>query len=263
MVASVEIQEVNVQTEAQMTTGTVTSLDFNDANPDTIVINGGGTWDATNIAGSIIRISSATVGANDGDWTISSVSGATATLVSGDALSVSSGDTTAVIAGEVAIDKTSGTIRFKNADNPTVDTNDPLVIPTSNTEYSYEKWLKLRITATAPDTEITNVEFYMDGAKGWQAGVKLWGDVSESAYVDPGIPTETNDPPQTPLNGTPVAATDAFTWTAGSPVTVGAGPFTTANTDIGNWVILVMEVETGSTQGTLTAETATFEYDEI
>jgi hypothetical protein len=33
--------------------------------------------------------------------------------------------------------------------------------------------------------------------------------------------------------------------------------------DIGGFVVLVMEVEPSATQGTLTAETGTFSYDEI
>ncbi len=36
--------------------------------------------------------------------------------------------------GETATDKTSGTVRFKNADNATVDTSNRLIIQTSNTE---------------------------------------------------------------------------------------------------------------------------------
>jgi hypothetical protein len=164
-------------------------------------------------------------------------------------------------AGETATNKDGGTVRFKNADNATVDANDPLVIPTANTEYSFEKFLRMFIGATGPDNEITNLEFFMDGAKGWAAGVKLWGR-SIAAYTTPAVPTETNDPPQIPVGGTPAAATDAFTWTTGAPLSLGAGPFSTVSTDMGNYVDLVLEVEIGSTQGTLTAETATFRYDE-
>ncbi len=165
-------------------------------------------------------------------------------------------------AGETPTDKTGSTVRFKRADNATVDTNDPLPIPTSNRTYSYEKFLRMHIGGTGPDTQITNLKFYMDGAKGWETAVKLWGR-GLTAYTTPGIPTETNDPPQIPVGGTPVAATDAFAWTAGSPLVLGAGPFSTINTDMGNYVDLVMEVEIGATQGTLATETATFEYDEL
>lgn len=165
-------------------------------------------------------------------------------------------------AGETKTQKDGGNIRFKNADDAVVDTNDPLVIPTALREYSFEKFLRLRITGTAPDTEITDVEFYMDGSKGWEALVKLWGQ-SVAAFTTPAVPAESNDPPEIPVGGTPVAAIDAFVWTAGSPLALGAGPFSTINTDIGNYVDLVMEVEIAATQGTLAQETLTFEYDEI
>lgn len=164
--------------------------------------------------------------------------------------------------GETPTDKTAGVVRFKNADDAVVDTNNPLVIPTANREYSFEKWLRFHIGATGPDTEITNLEFFMDGAKGWEALVKLWGR-SIAAFSTPGVPTETLDPPQSPVNGTPAALTDAFAWTSGAPLSLGAGPFSTINTDHGFYVILVLEVEIGATQGTLANEQATFRYDEI
>jgi len=163
-------------------------------------------------------------------------------------------------AGETPTDKTSLTVRFKNADDATVDTSDPLVIPTANREYSFEKVLQAFFN-TAPDTEITNMEAYMDGAKGWEALVKLWGR-DLAAYTTPAVPTETNDPPEIPVNGTPVAATDAFSWTSGAPLDLGAGPFSGTG-DKGDYVYLVLEVEIGATQGTLATETFTLRYDEI
>ncbi|UCC92563.1 MAG: hypothetical protein JSW25_07815 [Thermoplasmata archaeon] len=165
--------------------------------------------------------------------------------------------------GETPTNKDGGTVRFKNADNATVDLNNPLIVPTSNREYSYEKWLRFYIGATGPSSQITNLEFYMDGSKGWQAGVKLWADGTETTYSTPGVPTETNDPPQVPVNGTPASASDAFGYTSGTPLSLGSGPYSSTSADMGNYLILVMEVETGSTPELLTAEQATFEYDEI
>jgi hypothetical protein len=156
--------------------------------------------------------------------------------------------------------KTGGTVRFKNADNATVDNNDPLVIPTTNREYSFEKALRLNFN-TAPSVNITNCGFYMDGANGFGTGVKLWGR-GLAAYTTPAVPTETNDPPQIPVNGTPAAATDAFTWTSAAQLNLGAGPFTGTG-EKGDHVYLVMEAETTAGQGSLTGELATFEYDEI
>jgi hypothetical protein len=163
---------------------------------------------------------------------------------------------------ETATNKDGGTVRFKNADNATVDLLNPLIVPTSNREYSYEKWLRFYIGATGPSSQITNLEFYMDGSKGWAAGIKLWSK-AVAAYSTPAVPVETNDPPLLDVNGTPGAGTDAFSYTSGTPLSLGAGPYSSTSADMGSYLILCMEVETGSSPGLLAAETATFEYDEI
>ena len=160
--------------------------------------------------------------------------------------------------GEVPTNKDGGTVRFKNADNATVDLVNPLIVPTANREYSYEKWLRFYIGATGPSSQITNLEYYMDGAKGWQAGVKLWAD-TDATYSTPVIPTETNDPPQHDAS----SMSDAFGYTSGTPLSLGAGPYSSTSADMGSYLVLVMEVEIGSTPELLTAEQATFEYDEI
>ena len=54
-------------------------------------------------------------------------------------------------------DKTASTVRFKLADNQTVDSNDPITIPSDNyIRKSYSKQLRL-YCATAPDTQIDNL----------------------------------------------------------------------------------------------------------
>jgi len=164
--------------------------------------------------------------------------------------------------GETPTNKASSTVRFKNADNATVDVVNPLIVPTSNREYSYEKWLRMYIGASGPSSQITNLEFYMDGAKGWQAGVKLWAK-AVAAFSTPAVPTESNDPPNLDVNGTPGAGTDAFTYTSGSPLSLGAGPYSATSADMGSYLILCMEVEIASTPALVAAETATFEYDEV
>ncbi len=157
---------------------------------------------------------------------------------------------------ETQTDKTSGTIRFKNADNAAVDNGDPLVIPTSGQEYSYEKWLRLNVTV-APDTNISNLKAYSDGANGFGTGIKLWY-AADATYSTPVVPSEANDPPQHDL----VAMTDFFTKTSASPVDLGSGPFTGTGQK-GSYLVLSMEVEPTATQGALAAETITFAYDEI
>ena len=66
--------------------------------------------------------------------------------------------------------KDSGTVRFKNADNATVDTVNPMVIPTAGVDYSFEKWLRLKVTV-GPSSYIENLTFYTDGANGFGESV--------------------------------------------------------------------------------------------
>lgn len=171
-------------------------------------------------------------------------------------------------AGGTQTDKTSGTIRFKNADDANVDLNDPLVVPSSGQEYSYEKWLRARITDMADATQISNLRAYTDGSSGFGAGVKLWAAICGS-FSQPVIPAEGNDPPNFEGNGSPSEAmTDAFGYTSGSPADldgINAGPWAAGSPeeDIGDFLVLVMEVETGASNGVLSGETLTFAYDEI
>ena len=114
-------------------------------------------------------------------------------------------------AGGTTTDKTSGTIRFKNADNSTVDTGNPMVKPGAGVDYSFEKWLRLNVTG-GTYTEITNVKAYMDGANGLGTGITLYAKAVAS-YVTPAEATATT------------GYTDAFTYTSGAPLSLGAGPF--------------------------------------
>ena len=170
-------------------------------------------------------------------------------------------------------DKTSGTIRFKNADNATVDLNNPLVVPSADREYSYEKWL--RLAAYGEYTQISNLRAYTDGANGLQAGsplaVKGWYG-TRGGYQTPAIPSESDDPPKSAGAGSPLEVmSDLFAAVSGSPIdldAVNTGPFTPLSPnsdeqDIGDFLVLVCEVEVGATNGLLTAETLTFAWDEI
>lgn len=146
----------------------------------------------------------------------------------------------------------SGTppIRMKNADNATVDNNDPMVIPATGQDYSYEKWLRLKCTVL-PDTQITNPRFYTDGAKGWAAQVKLWAK-KVTTYAQPAEATGT------------AGYSDAFGYTSGGALTLGTGTYATAATgEFGDHTVLMLEVEAGATQGSLATETMTWAYDEI
>ena len=155
-------------------------------------------------------------------------------------------------------DKTSGTVRFKNAANATVDNNNRLVVPTSLREYSFEKWLRLTVTV-APDVDIDNLRAYPDAGNSFGTGIKVWYAV-DGAFTTPAEPANTNDPPQ--HDATPM--TDLWAASSGTPIDMDAintGPFTGTG-DIGDFLVLVMEVETNAANGALTAETLTFAFDE-
>lgn len=146
--------------------------------------------------------------------------------------------------------KTSGAVRFKNADDANVDLNNPMVIPSAGSDYSYVKWLRLRIGATGPSSQITNIKFYTDGTNNFGTGVNLWAKAN-ATYGGPTEPTATT------------GYTDAFTYTSAAPLSLGAGPYSGTNVDIGDFVELFLEVQATASPGTLTAETLTFSYDEI
>ena len=149
-------------------------------------------------------------------------------------------------AGETATDKTSGTVRFKNADDATVDTNDPLVSG-AVTDWSFEKWLRLNAAGTF--TQLTNLKFYTDGANGLGANISLWAKAVAS-FV-------------TPAEGSSSAGyADAFSYDSGSPLSLGAGPYTSTG-DVGNYLVMLMDVATGASQGGTPTETITFAWDEI
>lgn len=157
---------------------------------------------------------------------------------------------------EVGTDKTSGTIRFKNADNATVDANNPLVKPSAGVDRSFEKWLRLRITGTGPTGQITNPQFYTDGTNNFGTGI--------SAFIrttNPGVYATPAEP------GSDAAGTDIFTYNTGSRKdmdAVNAGPFTGTNTDIADFAVLWMTLATTVTapQNPTASETITFSYDE-
>ncbi len=164
--------------------------------------------------------------------------------------------------GEVSTDKTSITVRFKNADDKEVDTNDRLVVPTSLREYSFRKVLRTRITV-APDVDLQNLRFYSDGSNGFGTGIKVWYAITPS-YTQGAVPSEANDPPQFP--GT-TAMADFFGLVSGTPGDLDAssanpGPHTGTG-DKGDYMNLVMEVETTAAPGQLTpTETLTVAFDE-
>ena len=152
------------------------------------------------------------------------------------------------------INKTSGTVRFKAADDATVDANDPLVIPPSGSDYSFTKQLRAYMESP-PDTQISNLRWYTDGANGFGSGITVQAKNVGTTY-DANYDTQ--------MSG----GADLFGYTSASPLDgdgTDTGPFVPADDDsyIGDLIMLQMIIASTASPGTLTAETLTLAYDEI
>jgi len=151
----------------------------------------------------------------------------------------------------VGTDKTSNTVRFKLADNQTVDSSNPVTIPTGNyIRRSYTKQLRM-YCATAPDTQIDNLQVYTDGAD-FGAGINV--------YASPIAPADFS------ANATTWACVnDFFAYVTGARMDLDAidAVAITATGFGGDICKLQLAVASPASSGTLSAETVTFTYDEV
>lgn len=150
-------------------------------------------------------------------------------------------------AGATETDKTSGTVRFKKADNSTVDLVNPIPKPASGSEWSYQKFLQLKFAGSY--TQASNLRAYMDGTSNFGTGINLWGQAVAS-YATPALETAST------------GYANMFTYNSGSPLSLGAGPFTGAGLK-GNLLKMAMEVESTAAGGLTPSETLTLAWDEI
>lgn len=159
-------------------------------------------------------------------------------------------------AGESATDKTSGTIRYKNADDATVNASNPLVKPSAGSDWSFEKALRLQIGGTGPTGTITNPQWYTDGANGYGTGISLFvRTTNRGTYVQPVEPTADT------------GYEDAFGFTSGARKdmdAVNAGPFSGTSVDIADYLYMYMKLATtvSAPQNPTSSETFTWTWDE-
>lgn len=155
-------------------------------------------------------------------------------------------------AGETATDKTSGTIRFKNADDATVNTSNPMVVPSApGYDYSYEKYIRMNVSG-GTYTEISNPRLYSDGSNGMGTGVQVYAKAVGS-YTQP-------------AEASGIAGySDLFGYTSGSPLDMdgnNAGPFSGTG-DKGDYCVMIMRVAETASGGVTASETITLAWDEI
>jgi len=165
-----------------------------------------------------------------------------------------------------------GTLRFRTDDYNTLDTENPIPIPTAGNKYSYWKSVYMFCTV-APSDKVDNMRFYTDGG-GFGTGVTLWvGDEtptknsgSDAGYeLASGTPGDSGD--ELVANHSSITArTDAFTYTSGSPLTISISESGNTINAIGetcDYILLQLHVISTASAGALTPETLTFKYDEV
>ncbi len=164
------------------------------------------------------------------------------------------------------------TLRFKTADNETIDAVNPVPIPAAGTNNSFRKSLFL-FCDTAPDTQVDTIKMYSDGA-GFGTGITC--NIGDQFPVHNSGATTGYDL-ATGTIGTSgdlitehtdiTTVTDFFTFTSGSPMTgpsiSEAGSLINATSETTNYVVMQVVVGTTATPGNKADETFTFQYDEI
>lgn len=163
-------------------------------------------------------------------------------------------------------------LRFKTADDATIDNQNPIPIPTGAANNSFWKQIYLKVTG-GTFTQIDNVKFYTDGS-GFGTGITTYvgnqmptkNSGSNAGYeVATGTTGTSGDEIVSGHSGIS-AKTDAFTFTSGSPksITISeSGSLMDASGETTDYLVCQMEVANTAGPGNLADETWTYQYDEI
>lgn len=163
---------------------------------------------------------------------------------------------------ETKTDITSINTRLNAEDaHSTAGTSNPIIVPTSGTNYSY--WAATRLYYSGSGTgTINNVKWYTDGANGLGTGVTLKVQTATGYVQATGTAGTTgiilNTTNYATLSG---ATADAFSKTSGSPLSVTGSVTNPNNSEISDFVVLQVEVASTATQGATPTETMTWQYD--
>jgi hypothetical protein len=142
--------------------------------------------------------------------------------------------------------------RFCTADSYNPGTNNPLVKPSSGSNYSYKKSFYLNAD-TSPAGTINNIKWYTDGTIGW-TGVTIQAKTAETYAQATGTEGTTGDQ----MTG----GTSAATYTSAAPLSVTGTISNPSTGKISHYVELQAVLSTSAVAGTLDAETITWKYDE-
>jgi hypothetical protein len=142
----------------------------------------------------------------------------------------------------------------------TAGTSNSILIPSAGTNYSYWASFRLNITAIVGGT-VNNIKFFTDGANSFGTGISLKASTA-TAYAQATGTAGTSGTQLTTGNyatlaGAPV---DAFTYTSGSPLAIAGSASATG--DVGDFLVLQIEVVNTAASGATAQETMTLRYDD-
>ena len=163
-------------------------------------------------------------------------------------------------------------LRFKTADNATIDNQNPIPIPSGAAINSFWKQIYLKVTG-GTFTQIDNVKFYTDGG-GFGTGISTFvGDQlpvknsgANTGYVVATGTVGTSGNAMVASHAGVSAQTDAFSFDSSSPksITISeAGGLMNATNETTNYLVCQMNVASTAGPGNLADETWTYQYDEI
>ncbi len=134
-------------------------------------------------------------------------------------------------------------LRFKAADNNTDDAVDPLVKPSTGTNYSYEKWMRINVSV-APTTNVSNLRVLLSATM--PTGTTMYHGFT-ATYA---TPVGTNSSvATTALSTTPIS------WqNSGTKTTTGAW---------GDLLVMQIDLSTSVSGGELGDWNTIARYDEI
>jgi len=170
-------------------------------------------------------------------------------------------------------------VRLRTDDANTADTTNPIPIHASgvgNFKYSY--WASICLDLSGSFTQIDNIRHYTDGTCGWNdgtGGVVNRGDRDSGDHGCPdgsyqqaaGTPGDTGYAIDDGTNGhayyktAPNGVADIFSDISGSPATIDSSTYGSPTKT--KHLVVQAKVDGDATQGTQSAETFTWIYDEI
>lgn len=145
-------------------------------------------------------------------------------------------------------------IRFKRADNDTLNALNPMQIPASGTNFSWRKHTKF-VVLSAPDNEVSNLKFFVSASP--TVGI------SHFLKLDPGYTPASSADEVGQIAGTINSAIYIST----SPLTIAAGTFVTStslvpSTGAQNYLVHQIGVSASAAPGNQSTGSYTYRWDE-